>query len=225
MIKAIFFDFDDTLGNREVYAYDCYRDILKAYTKELDSLTFESILQDVMLWDERGNKNKNYVKEMLMDKYQIAIPYEEFNEKWDSNLWKYCVPFEGAAEVLQSLGKQYKLGIITNGPSFGQRKKLDQSGLRNYFAEEAIIVSGDFGYKKPDLRLFQVAMERLGVQPEESVYVGDIFRNDVYGAIQAGMHAIWIWTAGKRKCSLAIPVIHDIRELEKTVCNIQNKCL
>ena len=53
-IKAVFFDFDDTLGDREYYAYECAKTILKKSTDIKDPIVFESILQDWMLWDEKG---------------------------------------------------------------------------------------------------------------------------------------------------------------------------
>ena len=44
-MKAVFFDFDDTLGNREIYAYRCYKDILKAHCHIEDPIEFEAVLQ------------------------------------------------------------------------------------------------------------------------------------------------------------------------------------
>lgn len=211
--KAIFFDFDDTLGNREQYAYDCYRGILKSNTNIEDDLLFEAIVQDCMLWDEKGNCNKRHIKEMLKLNYDIDLPYEDFNTYWDSQLWKYTVPQPDAAETLTELSKRYQLGIITNGPSEGQRNKLKVSGLESFFQLDTIIVSGDYGYHKPDKRLFLAACDKLKVAPEESVYVGDIFARDVLGSASAGMKPVWIWTQGERKCSIEVLTIHKLKDL------------
>lgn len=214
-IKAVFFDFDDTLGDRDRYAYDCYRDILKENCDIQDPVLFEAVLQDCMLWDEKGNINHNHCKEMLKKKYQIELPCEDFTPYWDARLWKYCVPFPDTVETLTYLEKKYMLGIITNGPSDGQHKKIHQAGLDRFFSEESITVSGDYGFAKPDVRLFQAAMDKMHVKPDACVYVGDIFANDVLGAYRAGMHPVWIWTAGERKCMADIPVIHHISDLMK----------
>lgn len=216
MIKAVLFDFDDTLGNREVYAYRFFKDIIEENTDITDPLEKEAVLQDLMLWDEHGNINKNHITAMLEKKYGIVLPYDDFKSYWNDHLWEYTVAFEGAEETLRILQNDYLLGVITNGPSYGQRKKLEKSGLAPYFKEEHVIVSGDFHYHKPDARLFEEAAKRLGVKMEECVFVGDIFTNDVYGALKSGMKAVWIWSS-KRECSIDIPIIHDIRELPEVL--------
>lgn len=216
MIRAVLFDFDDTLGNREEYAYAFFKDIIEENTDITDLLEKEAVLQDLMLWDEHGNITKTHITDMLEKKYGIILPYEDFKTYWNDHLWEYTVAFEHAEETLQILQKDYKLGIITNGPSYGQRKKLEKSGLAGYFASEHVIVSGDYPYHKPDQRLFETAAQRLGVSVEECVFVGDIFTNDVYGALKSGMKAVWIWN-GNRRCSLDIPVIRDISELPQVL--------
>lgn len=211
--KAVFFDFDGTLGNRDVYAYNCYKAALSMYSGIDDPVYFEAVLQDMMIWDEQGNLNKREVYDKLHRKYGITFPLKDFNDYWEENLWKYTVAMDDAVPTLEALQTKYKLGIITNGNSVGQRKKVEISGLKQFFPDDAVIVSGDYGYHKPDVRLFQDACRKLKVKPEESVYVGDIFANDVLGSWRAGMKPVWIWTQGKRLCSADITVIHSLSEL------------
>ena len=152
---------------------------------------------------------------MLKKKYGIKLPYDDFDAYWDENLWKYCVPFEDAKDTLEYLQMKYVLGIITNGPSKGQRNKLVKAGLDGFFDMKHVVVSGDYDYQKPDKRLFLQACSNLGVKPEESVYVGDIYANDILGSYNAGMTPIWIWTAGDRKQSTSVLTIHRISDLKK----------
>lgn len=216
MIRAVLFDFDDTLGNREEYAYRFFKDIIEQNSDITDPLEKEAVLQDLMLWDEHGNIRKTHITEMLTEKYGIILPRENFKDYWNGHLWEYTVPFDGAEETLEQLKDRFKLGIITNGPSQAQRNKLEKSGLARFFDENHVIVSGDYGYHKPDTRLFVTAAQRLGVSVNECVFVGDIFTNDVYGALKAGMKAVWIWN-GKRPCGLDIPIIHDIKALPEAL--------
>ena len=62
MIKAVLFDFDDTLGDRNGYAYLFYQSVLEKHFKDVceDKLLKEAILQDMMMWEEKGDTNKNY---------------------------------------------------------------------------------------------------------------------------------------------------------------------
>lgn len=221
MVKAVLFDFDDTLGNREDYAYRFFKDIIEENTAIADPLEKEALLQDIMLWDEHGNIKKSHITDMLKEKYNIVLPYDDFKTYWNDHLWEYTVPFAGAYETLKELSKSYKLGIITNGPSYGQHKKLEKSGLLEFFDEEHIIVSGDYGFHKPDVRLFEIAAEKMNVDTSDCVFVGDIFANDILGSLKVGMKAVWIWN-GRRNCSLDIPIIHDITELAETIKRVEN---
>ena len=213
-VKAIFFDFDDTLGWREGYAYDCYKRIIQEQAPWIeDPFEREAVVQDCMLWDEKGNIDKTHVKEMLRKTYGIELACEDLNVYWDQILWEHCVPYSDAEKTLEELSKRYKLGLVTNGPSDGQRNKLRQSGLGRFFDPDQIVVSGDYPFRKPDPRLFWAACEKLGVLPEESVYVGDIYGRDILGAHRAGMTPVWIWNWGERKCGTDILIIHRISEL------------
>jgi putative hydrolase of the HAD superfamily len=212
-IRAVFFDFDDTLGNREKYAYDCARKILEENVHFEDPFEEEAVLQDWMLADEKGNVNKNHVKEMLWNRHGIDLPYDDFNTYWDSRLWEFTVPQEDTISTLEVLQNRYQLGVITNGPSDAQRRKLRQAHLDRFFDMDNIIVSGDYGYHKPDPRLFLEACRRLEVRPQDSVYVGDIFGNDILGAHRAGMHPVWIWNWGQINLGVDVPVIRKISDI------------
>lgn len=212
-IRAIFFDLDDTIGHREASAYDCYARIIRDNSSIDDPFEFEAVVQDCMLWDEKGNINKDHIKDMLKKTYGIELPYEDLNVYWDQILWEHYVPYDDAAYTLEQLSGKYMLALLSNGPSDGQRNKLRQCGLDKYFDPERIIVSGDYGIKKPDPRIFIIACEKLGVKPEEAVYVGDIYARDVLGAHRAGLTPVWIWNWGERKCGTDTIVIHKISDL------------
>lgn len=214
MIRTIFFDFDDTLGDREKYAYDCYKDVLKQSCDIQDPTEFEAVLQQIMLWDQSGDVNKEYVKQNLADRFGIVLPIEDFNAYWETHLWQYTVPFADAAETLDYLKEKYQISVITNGDPVGQRKKILTSGLSSYFDMDKITVSGDYPFKKPDPRVFYAACEKMDTKPEEAVYVGDIFARDVLGAYRAGLTPVWICHHHNRKCSLDIRVIHKISDLK-----------
>jgi putative hydrolase of the HAD superfamily len=91
-------------------------------------------------------------------------------------------------ETLEALRAQFPMAIVTDAQSAYARAELHHVGLTDYF--HPIIVSGDYGYRKPDPRLFQKALEGMGVAPEETLYIGNDMYRDVYGAQQVGMQTL-----------------------------------
>ncbi len=214
-IKAIIFDFDDTLGNREIYAYETYYRLLKETIDISDAIELEAIMQDLMIWDEQGNIVKSHITDMLKNKYDFSLPMHNFSSWWNDEQWKASVPFSDTKQTLAELKKKYILGIITNGDSVAQRNKIQQAGLSSFFSADHIIVSGDYGYAKPDIRIFKQAAKALCLETSACCYVGDIFSNDVLGAYRSGMVPIWIWTHGARMCKADITKIEKISDLLK----------
>ena len=72
---------------------------------------------------------------------------------------------------------------------FSQLVRILLLGCATYYFSP-IVISGDYGYRKPDTRLFQAALAELGVTPEEAIYIGNDRFRDVFGARQVGMKTI-----------------------------------
>lgn len=211
MIKTIFFDYDYTLGNREIAAYRTYEDILKNFSDIKDPVEFEAALQDCMIYDLRGETNKNFVKERLEKDSHVTLHIDDMNAYWNDHLWRYSVLYEDTLETLEQLKGKYHLAVITNGPSVYQRKKLEVTNITSYF--EKIIVSGDYSFYKPDVRIFEIALKEMNAKKEESIMVGDMFGKDVIGAYRTGMKAVWMFAEGVRINQTEIPTIHALHEL------------
>jgi putative hydrolase of the HAD superfamily len=99
-------------------------------------------------------------------------------------------PFADVRPCLDGLRADYRLGLVTNGPCDLQCVKLDASGLRSYFG--ATVISRQVGVKKPDPRIFAIALGRLGTEAQDSAFVGDTPKSDIVGAHAAGMKAVWL---------------------------------
>ncbi|MCW3098270.1 MAG: haloacid dehalogenase-like hydrolase family protein [Chthonomonadaceae bacterium] len=91
-------------------------------------------------------------------------------------------------ETLEKLRTRFPLAIVTDAQSAFALGELHHVGLTDYF--HPIIVSGDYGYRKPDPRLFQKALEGMGITAAETLYVGNDMYRDIYGAKQAGMQTL-----------------------------------
>jgi putative hydrolase of the HAD superfamily len=91
-------------------------------------------------------------------------------------------------EMLDVLRTRYPLAVITDAQSMYARGELHKVGLLSYF--DSIIVSGDHGFRKPDRRLFQYALDGMGVAAGNALYVGNDMYRDIYGAREAGLTTV-----------------------------------
>ena len=96
----------------------------------------------------------------------------------------------GAKEILEDLrAKGYRLFAASNSFGHLQRSRLDYAGILPFF--EDTYISMDIGYDKPDVRFYEEALRRCGLQAHEVVMIGDSMTTDVIGAKAAGLDAIY----------------------------------
>lgn len=101
----------------------------------------------------------------------------------------FCIIRKEAKKVLSELKRMnLKLGIISNSPIAFHKRVLKRNNLLDFFDD--IIISCEVGYRKPDKTIFNIALKRLNVMPNEAIYVGDIPCIDVPGARELGMITI-----------------------------------
>jgi len=212
-ITTILFDMDNTLIDRQAAATNLMRRIVMndfGSTKSTEEI--ENIIADLMIWDKEGSIPKEQVFNHYLEEYpQEDKSWEMYDQLWFEYLGDYTVAFPRSIEVLETLSKKYTLGMITNGNSKTQRVKIRNFGGEKYFSK--IIVSGEMGMHKPDLRLFTKMCELLGVEADECAFVGDSLQFDMVGAINAGMKPIWIYPDPNKSTELEVTRIYHIEEL------------
>ncbi|SFS62042.1 HAD-IA family hydrolase [Paenibacillus sp. BC26] len=121
--------------------------------------------------------------------------------------------YEETFAILDQLKGKYKLLLLTNGSPDLQREKLaGVPAIVPYF--DHIIISGEFGQGKPASAIFHHALERLGVEPEHGIMVGDKLTTDILGANTIGMTSVWINRHGMTRSDEIIPS-HEIKHLEE----------
>lgn len=216
--KVVLFDLDNTLINRQAAAYNMYTEVVLNYVKgaKEDELVRETAVQRLMTWDEFGTLEKEKVYQNFIDAYHITeIDAYQLAEEWSENFGDYAIPFEKARETVLKIKEKYHVGMVTNGSVHMQARKLAKSGLEDLFEE--IIISGTAGIHKPDQAIFVSACEAMNCLPEEAYYVGDTFYCDAFGAMQAGIKPIWIWSDPNRISKLPILRINVIEDLLKII--------
>ncbi|MDY5251434.1 MAG: HAD family hydrolase [Erysipelotrichaceae bacterium] len=213
MIKAILFDFDGTLSNRQLSAYRKYQDVVGKIFPDLakGSIEFEGIVQRMMTWDEFGTIAKKHVYEQLSAKYDLDLDIDYWVKEWYSNFHLFNVLQDDCLEVLSKLHQDYKIGCITNGPYDTQMLKLEHTKVLEHF--DVCLISKQVGIDKPDKKIFEMAATQLGLPCEQIAYVGDNFYADIYGAINCGMLPIWFFTDPKRISDINVQRIYEFKEL------------
>lgn len=97
--------------------------------------------------------------------------------------------FPDVMECLNAL-RGYRLGVISNGRSDEQRRKLVNTGIKERF--EPVVVSESCGYAKPSPEIFRIACDTAGVAPTQAVYIGDQYELDARAATDAGLRGVWL---------------------------------
>lgn len=213
--KAVFIDWDDTIGDFIGAAklalqemYDKYH--LCDYFASLEEFVSLYKPHNIELWDKYGKDlvTKEYlsfdrfffplmhgsrVGERLKAKggrQEVAALAEQLSEDFLNMTTARFSLLEGAEELVRYLAKKYPLTVVTNGFVEVQYEKFDKSGLRDCFAH--IVLSEEVGCQKPNPRIFEEALRMNGLKAEEVVMIGDSWNSDIQGAINAGIDQIWI---------------------------------
>ncbi|WP_259418121.1 HAD family hydrolase [Bacillus toyonensis] len=221
MVKAVIFDLDGTLLDRDSSLKLFIKDQYKRYINELQHVPEEQYVKRFIELDNKGYVWKDKVYEQLLQEHSItSLTWEQLLEDYINNFQHNCIPFSNMEYVLQELkSRGLLLGMITNGFTEFQLLNIRSLGIDKYM--DIILVSEQEGIKKPQAEIFLRALARLDVSPEESVYVGDHPNNDVIGARDVGMNAIW-----KKDTFWGNPftdehVINDLKELLPIVNTFQ----
>ena len=220
MIKAVFFDLDDTLCNsdaawdiatKETFQLLCKQRpnvseaaITKAWTTVHQKLFQQLDAGEGSMAELRDKRFHHLFQELDLPTGKIV---EDLNDFLSSRYLTSLSLFEDVSviEVLHA----YHVGIVTNGAydnhTDSQFSKVRHLGLSERI--QSLTISDEVGVRKPHIKVFQVACERADVLPIEAMFVGNSIQNDIVGANRAGMTSVLI----DRESDELIPEIGDER--------------
>ena len=148
---------------------------------------------------------------------RLGIPGEKHEDIFEDIYTFFSDPaaWELYPDTIESLEKlkseQFSLAIVSNWNS-SLRKVVDGLNLTHYF--EFVIASAEAGSKKPSPKIFQLALERAGVEPSRAVHIGDTYQADILGARRAGIRGIMLdRRAGEHKDHEAITSLCELYPL------------
>jgi len=117
--------------------------------------------------------------------------------------------------LLSALSRSYRLGIVSN--FYGNLATVcEECGIHEFFS--VLIDSAQVGCRKPDPRIFQMAVNALGVTPADAVFVGDSLARDMAGARAVGMPHIRLVAAtsqDREACCPGDTVVDSLKDLEE----------
>jgi len=202
---AVFFDAGETLVHPEPTFPDLFATILRREGHDVDADTirsrthvvfdrFRSAAETNELWTTSPERSRRFWHDVYVILLRdLGVPdgnglvetlYREFTD-----IANYAL-FEDVRPVLERLRERgLVLGVVSNFEAWLDRL-LEELGVRSRF--DVRVISGVEGVEKPDPRIFRLAMERAGVEPADSVYVGDNPELDVAPALALGMFPVLI---------------------------------
>lgn len=170
-VKWLFFDVGSTLVDETAAYTHRFRDIA-----EQACVPYELVLETALQFFK---ENKPGDKEAAKH-FGVSLP------KWHS---EDEMLYPDAKDCLAGLKQTYKIGIIANQLP-GTAARLAQHGIFPFI--DLVVASAEEGFAKPDPSIFEIALERSGCKPEESIMIGDRIDNDILPAKALGMHTIWV---------------------------------
>ncbi|MDF2685965.1 MAG: yjjG [Clostridia bacterium] len=238
--KAILFDLDDTIlsfdNASELALKKCCDDFISVNNVTFDSDMLQNKFKETRNWYWSDSKRNIIGRENMLNArcevfqytleklnffdeakiYEIADTYSNLQESF----WSLFDDTAEALDIIKSL--KIRMTIVTNGASQTQRGKLERFNLNDYF--EQVIIDTEVGYSKPDIRIYEIALEKMALSPKEVWMTGDNIIWDVEAPQKLGIYSIWndFKKKGLSENQIIIPdkIVFSVYELSQELLNI-----
>jgi len=183
MLAAILFDLDGTIVNSDPIHYQAWKEMLQNFSIEIDETFYKSKIS--------GRLNPEIVRDILP---QLSLTEgEEFADEKEALFRKFASelqPLSGFSELLAwTQTHQLKRALVTNAPRLNAEYMLEVLGIKEAF--HTIVLADDCIAGKPDPAPYQVALNKLGIQPEEAIALEDS-PSGIRAAVGANIRTIGI---------------------------------
>lgn len=177
-LRAVLFDWDGTLVDSAESSYRCYARVFPEFGIPFGRSEFE----------------RTYSPDWYHTYRELGLPEERWPEADALWLRHYAteppLPVPGAREAVRRVRKAgLRAGLVTSGSRERVARELEALGFAAWL--DAVLCAGDYQRRKPHPEALLIALDRLGVSPEESAYVGDS-PEDVHMARAAGVFSVGI---------------------------------
>lgn len=210
-VKVIMFDYGGTLDTHGIHWFEMFKRVYVNYGINISKET---------LWDTYVNTERTIEKEKIIEKddtfkevltKKISIQLEDLKEHGVINLnQEECEEkvrlmsqelddivrenMEKTKNILRTMQGKYILALVSN--YYGNLQKvIEDYGVAEFFS--FVFDSTLVGYRKPSQKIYEIALEKMNIKPEEAVMIGDSYKNDIQPTTEIGMSAIWLKTNAK----------------------------
>ena len=200
MARAALFDLDDTLFDHRCSARAALKEVHARHAADADFEAFERhhtrYLEEMHVEVLAGRIGLDAARRERFRRvfHALGVPLASMDVDAVASAYRHGYlearrPIPGAVELLTAVRPVARVAIVSNNLVDEQREKLQFCGLSPYV--DVLMVSEEAGVSKPDPRIFEMALSRLGVAASDAVMVGDSWLADVVGAARAGIRAVW----------------------------------
>lgn len=196
MLKAVFFDIDDTLYSTHEFAATARRNALEAMRSLGLAVPMAVLTRELDEVIEEFSSNYDHHFEKLLTRLPAGA-YKGINpailvagavKAYHDTKFAQLRPYPDVLDCLKVLTRTNLIrGIITDGLTVKQAEKLLRLGIYPFLTPSAVFISDQIGISKPNPKLFQRACEAIGVSPRRCMYVGNSLAKDIAPAARVGM--------------------------------------
>ena len=219
-IKVLSFDADETLWDFKNVMKHSLKQVL-TYLKEIDPIAHSLLTVDKMI-KIRNNVAERHKGEILDLRKIRRIAFHETptsinrtNDELADHLYEIYIKhryddiilYDDVLPTLNVLKEKYKLIILSNGNTYPEK-----CGLEGLF--DVVIFAQDYGFAKPDSRIFDIALEKTLCKKNEIVHIGDSLKSDIKGANNSGIKSIWL-NRNNEENTLKISADYEIESLSE----------
>lgn len=196
--NCIMMDIDNTLLAFDAAEHKALLETLQQFSLPCDEAAVSRYHEiNSSLWGEL-NKGKIRRDKLVVERFDrfvkeigAAAKAAELNRAYTEHLATHADVIPGAEEALQELAEVATMIAVSNGTESVERGRLKLSGFEKYFDD--IFISEAVGVSKPNPKIFQMAMRKLGIEHSDKVLVvGDSLSADIQGGVNAGLDTCWV---------------------------------
>lgn len=212
----IIFDADDTLFDFKKSEKEAFKDTMLEYNIAYDENFHFKIYHDIntAIWKEfeEGLITQEKLKierfKRFSDKINACFDETAFANSYMAHLSRASYLYDGIVELIESLYKNYRLAIVTNGLTAVQKNRIGKSVIAKYF--EDIVISEEVKVSKPNPKIFELALCNINhTEKNRVLIVGDSLTTDIKGGSNSGIDTCW-YNPGKTENKTDIRPTYEI---------------